>query len=576
MRRFDIRYSTILLCSAVGLVLFGMSRPPADEAQWILCLWLAAIPATKLGLDAIPFQLHVKNSQRSLQSLTVIIAVGFGMLSLQLLRNQVIWSRYLAEQVVVNQSTGETSSNVRALMLSARAFRGSISDRNQIILAETSVGADGRTARRYPTDNPSAFTPLLGVVNLRYGMSGLEASYADYLIGDRNIIGRFVRMLNGQSAKGDNLELTIDAALQQDVAAILAGRIGAGVVLDPRTGAVLAMVSTPSYNPYALTSNLDADRLADQNRMDATWQQLLDPRYNQPLLNRAIQGRYPPGSIFKLVTAAIALENAGVARPDQITCPELLDVELGAPAVVNAIPNLLQFTGDPASLRTVIGFSCNTAFAQYALRLGGYRMIAGAEKFGFAVPDKPDEAITMTDLPMLASLIYKNNKFLDRLPGLADTGYGQGELQVTPLQMALVAATIGNNGVIMRPYIVERVVRANGTELYQHTNFPAGRAISNNTAVILRDAMRFAVTDGFGKAAQVVDGVVVGGKSGTAEYGGPDTHAWFVALAPIDNPRFAMAVLIENGGEGSAIGASLAGQILRAAFARIPLVIPAP
>jgi peptidoglycan glycosyltransferase len=574
MSRFVIQ--RILLLSAIGLLVFGMAQPPEHESAWLLCLWLAAIPVAILGLGEIPLLLRVNDTQRSLQSLTIIIAIGFGMLSLQLLRNQVIWSRYLADRVVVNQGTGETSSNVRALMLSARTFRGSMSDRNNTILTDTIVGADGRTARRYPTDNPSAFTPVLGVVNSRYGVSGLEASYADYLTGDRNIIGRFVRMINAQPAKGDNLELTIDAALQQDVAAILAGRVGAGVVLDPSTGAVLAMVSTPSYNPNDLTSNLDVDRLTDQTRMDAAWQQLLNPANNQPLLNRTIQGRYPPGSTFKLVTAAIALENAGVARPDDITCPEQFEVEPGAPPVVNAIPNLMRFTGDPASLRTVIGFSCNTAFAQYALRLGAFRLLAGAEKFGFAVPDKPGEAITMTDLPTLASLIYNNDNFLDRLPGLADTGYGQGELQVTPLQMAMVAATIGNNGVLMRPYIVERVVRANGTELYKHTSFPVGRPISNRSATILRDAMRFAVTDGFGKAAQTVEGVAIGGKSGTAEYGGPNTHAWFVALAPIEKPRFAVAVLIEDGGEGSGIGASLAGQILRAAFTHMPVVTPAP
>jgi len=574
MTRFVVQ--RILLFSAIGLLLFGMSRPPDQESQWLLCLWLAAIPVAMLGLGEIPLLLRVNDTQRSLQSLTIIIAIAFGMLSLQLLRNQVIWSQYLADRVVVNQSTGETASNVRTLMLTSRTFRGTIRDRNKNILTETVVGADGRTARRYPTNNPSAFTPVLGVVNARYGVSGLEASYADYLTGDRNSIGRFVRLINAQPAQGDNLELTIDASLQQDVVAILAGRVGAAVVLDPHSGAVLAMVSSPSYNPIDLTINLDADRVSEQTRMDAAWQQLLDPANNQPLLNRAIQGRYPPGSTFKLVTAAIALENSGIARPDDITCPEQFAVEPGAPPVVNAVHNLLRFTGDPASLRNVIGFSCNTAFAQYALRLGAFRLIAGAEKFGFAVPAKPNEAVTMTDLPTLASLLYNNDNFLDRLPGLADTGYGQGELQVTPLQMAMVAATIGNNGVLMRPYIVERVVRSNGTELYTHMGFPVGRAISNRSATILRDAMRFAVTDGFGKAAQAVEGVAVGGKSGTAEYGGPNTHAWFVALAPIENPRFAVAVLIENGGEGSGVGASLAGQILRAAFNDVPGGTPAP
>lgn len=574
MTRFVIH--RIVLFIAIGLLVFGMSRPPEHESQWLICLWLASIPIAILGLGEIPLLLRVNDTQRSLQSLTIIIAIGFGMLSLQLLRNQVIWSKYLANLVVVNQSTGETASNVRTLMVTSRTFRGAISDRNNTVLVESIVRPDGRTTRHYLTDNPSAFTPLLGVVNARYGVSGLEASYAEYLTGDRNVIGRFVRMLNSQPTKGDNLELTIDSALQQKVAAILAGHVGAGIVLDPSTGAILAMVSAPSYNPNDLTSNLDADPFTDQTRMDAAWQQLLDPANNQPLLNRAIQGRYPPGSTFKLVTAAIALENAGVARPDEITCPEQLTVEPGAPPVVNAVHNLKRLTGDPASLRTVIGFSCNTAFAQYALRLGVFRMLAGAEKFGLAVPDKSDEAITMTDLPTLASLMYNNDNFLARLPGLADTGYGQGELLVTPLQMAMVAATIGNNGVMMRPYIVERVVRANGTEMYKHTSFPVGRSISSHSAAILRDAMRFAVTDGFGKAAQAVEGVAVGGKSGTAENGGPFTHAWFVALAPIENPRFAVAVLIENGGEGSRIGASLAGQILRAAFSDIPLASPKP
>jgi peptidoglycan glycosyltransferase len=234
--------------------------------------------------------------------------------------------------------------------------------------------------------------------------------------------------------------------------------------------------------------------------------------------------------------------------------------------VVNAVPDLARFTGNPASLRSVVAFSCNTAFAQYALRLGSSRLLAGSERFGLTVPEKPSEAVIMSDLQTLPSLVYANSGFLDRLPGLADTGYGQGELQVTPLEMAMVTATIGNDGVLMHPYLVERVTRVNGVELYTHRAFAIRRAIASHTAKVVRDAMRFAVTDGFGKAAQAVDGVAVGGKSGTAEYDGVHTHAWFVALAPIENPRFAVAVIIEAGGEGSGVGAATAGQILRAAF----------
>ncbi len=555
----------ILLFVSIGILLFGISRPPEQESLWLVCVWLASVPVTILALRQIPLQLRVNDTQNSLQSLITVIAVLFGMLSLQLMRNQVIWSKYLEQKTSVNETTGETLSNIRLLNSSLTTVRGEMRDRNGTPIVTSVVGPHGYASRAYPVDNPSAFAPVVGMLNYRYGVSGLEASYADYLTGDRNMLGRFLRMFNPQPAKGDDIELTIDASLQQAVARIMANNVGAAVVLDPRTGAVLAMVSAPTFNPQALAMDVNQERIADQERIDANWQSLLDPANNQPLLNRAIQGHYPPGSTFKLVTAAIALEHAGIARPDDITCPETLEVEPGAPPVVNAVTDLARFTGDPASLRSVIAFSCNTAFAQYALRLGQYRLVSGAERFGMAIPSKPDEAIVMDDMPTLPSLIYANSGFLERLPGLADTGFGQGELQVTPLEMAMVAATIGNDGVLMRPYIVERVVRGNGTEVYRHGATAVRRAVSSRTAATIRDAMRMAVKEGFGKAAQSVEGMDIGGKSGTAEYDGIHTHAWFVALAPIENPRFAVAVVLEAGGEGSGIGAATAGQIIRAA-----------
>lgn len=559
-------FHKILLWTSVAVLIYGISRPPEQESIWLLCLWVASIPVALLALDQIPLELRINQTQKSLQSLTIIIAIAFGMLSLQLLRGQVIWSKYLEQKTSVNEATGETMSNIRLLGESLTTVRGQMRDRNGRAIVTTAIGTNGYTARTYPVDDPSAFAAVVGMFSHRYGVSGLEASYADYLTGNRNVISRFLRMINPQPVQGDDIELTIDVALQQAVARIMADHVGAAVVLNPRTGAVLAMVSMPTYNPADITMDVTQERTSDQARIDANWQRLIADNNNQPLLNRAVQGRYPPGSTFKLVTAASALESAGIARPDDITCPETLDVEPGAPPVVNAVPNLANRTGNPASLRTVIAFSCNTAFAQYALRLGESRLLKTAEQFGLTTPDNPQKGVVMTDLPTLTSLAYVNPDFLDRLPGLADTGYGQGELLVTPLQMAMVGATIGNDGVLMQPYLVERVTRANGSVLYQHRAFAVRRTIATRTAATLRDAMRFAVTDGFGKAAQAVDGVAVGGKSGTAEYDGVHTHAWFVALAPIENPRFAVAVVIEAGGEGSGIGAATAGQILRAAF----------
>lgn len=559
----------LLLWSVLIPLVFGMTRPPEEEWVWLLCLWVSVVPATILALQQIPMNLKVDQSHRALQSLTIVFIIGFGLLSLQLLRQQVIWSKYLADKVVLLPSTGEAYSNVRHVMADARVNRGNIVDRTGLVLADMVVAEDGRTARTYPLKNPTAFVPLLGVVSPRYGVSGLEASYEDYLTGNRNAVGSFFRTLSNEPAQGDNVELTIDARLQQAAYELLAGRIGAVVVLDSTTGAVLAMASSPSYNPYDLTIDLTADRVTDQARITANWARLTDPVANQPLLNRAIQGRYPPGSTFKLVTAAAVLEHAAVTNPDDITCPESFESEIGAPPVVNAVAKLGDRTGNPASFRNVLAFSCNTAFAQYALRLGSVRFIASAERMGFVGPNRLNDAIVLDDLPTEASTLYVQPDFLTRPAALADTGYGQGELLVTPLQMALVASLIANDGVIMQPFLVQRVTRPNGNELYRHRPIAIRRAISAKSARIMRDAMRYTITDGFGGAAQVGVPANVGGKSGTAEYGAETTHAWFVAIAPIESPRFAVAVMLEGGGEGSGVGAQLAGQVLQSAFAYV-------
>lgn len=556
----------VLLWSIIVPLVFGMTRPPEEEWVWLLCLWVSVIPATIWAFQQIPLFLKVDRTQRSLQSLTVVLIIGFGLLSLQLLRQQVIWSKYLSDKVVFMPSTGEAYSNIRHVMANARVNRGQIVDRSGLVLADTVMAEDGRTARHYPLNNPRAFTPLLGFVTPRYGVAGLEATYEDYLTGNRNALGRFFRNLNNELVQGDNLELTIDARLQQASFELLANRIGSVVVLDPKTGAVLAMASSPSFSPTELTIDLNADRIADQMRINENWQRLTDPASNQPLLNRAIQGRYPPGSTFKLVTAAAVLEHAAIAKPDEITCPERFESEVGAPPVVNAVAQLRDRTGDPASLRSVLAFSCNTAFAQYGLRLGSTRFIASAERMGFVLPTRTHEAILLEELPTEPSILHVQPDYLLRPAALADTAYGQGELLVTPLQMAMVTALIANDGVMMQPYLIQRVTRTNGNEIYRQRPIAIRRAISAGTARTLREAMRFTITDGFGSGAQVGVPANVGGKSGTAEYGAETTHAWFVAIAPIENPRFAVVVMLEGGGEGSGAGAQLAGQVLQSAF----------
>jgi peptidoglycan glycosyltransferase len=218
----------------------------------------------------------------------------------------------------------------------------------------------------------------------------------------------------------------------------------------------------------------------------------------------------------------------------------------------------------------VYAFSCNTAFAQYAVRLEPERMIDIAGRFDIFTPQRSPGGYTeFSDLPTAASLLYVDPGFLNQPRGLADTGYGQGQLLVTPLQMALTAGAIANDGVMMRPYLVQRVYRPDGSTVREYQPRPIRRTMAATTARRMRDYMSAVARYGFGSSvSDYVPGIAVGGKSGTAEHvPGAVPHAWFIAIAPLEEPRYAVAVMVESGGEGSSVGAALAGQVLAAAFA---------
>jgi penicillin-binding protein A len=559
------------LVAALGLLGYGMLQPVKEDTRWLLALWLAApllLVAARLSLPAQP-----QGFSRSIQNLGLVISLGFAMLSLQLLRQQFVRADTIADMVHVDEQTGQTTSNVRRVIQSLRVQRGKIFDRNDTVLVDTQIVEGGFAVRSYPLADqvgPAAFSNIVGFYSHRYGESGLEASYGDYLSGERDSYGRIRDTLLGKQQVGDNLHLTIDVRLQAAAMRILEGRTGSIVVLDPKTGAVLAMVSRPGFDPRGLAFNPAADRDAENERIEGTWKALNSEGAGQPLLNRPIQGRYPPGSTFKTVTAVGVLEHPNEGRPDEIDCPNTRETEAGAPPVVNALQDLANFTGNPTNLERVYAFSCNTAFAEYAMRLGPDLMADTAEAFDIFRPqDAPELYEGFTDLPTLPSLLYANPGFLNRRAALADTGFGQGELLITPLQMAMIAAAIGNDGVMMQPYLVEQITRPDGSVVVAQGPRAIRRSMSREIAERMRANMRAGVSYGFGKAAQQVDPSValVGGKSGTAEHGpGTTPHAWFIAIAPVEQPRYAVAVMVENGADGAGIGASLAGQTLAAAF----------
>ena len=435
-------------------------------------------------------------------------------------------------------------------------------DRGAILVDGTPVARSERTddelrwLRVY--DSATAYAHLTGYYSFTYGAGlGLERARNAVLAGtdDSLFYQRLSDVVTGRPATGASLELTIDPAVQQAALDALGDRRGAAVALDPRTGAILAMVSRPSYDPNALSShNLTA--------VDEAYRQL-DADPSRPLVNRAIAGDlYPPGSTFKLVAAAAALESGDYQPDTELDGP----LTYTLPGTSTRLPNFGGEACDPEDRPTLarsIEVSCNTSFAWLAGELGADTLRAQAKKFGFGQPLQVPMPVTPSTYP----------ETLDDAQ-LALTGIGQFEVRVTPLQVAMVAAAIANDGVVMTPYLVD-TVRDGDLEVIDKTEpRTLSRAVSGETAQELTAMMELVVEKGSGKAA-AIDGVPVAGKTGTAEYGTQGAaHAWFTAFAPADDPQIAVAVVVESatdswtGETGGLVAAPVARAMLEAGVQR--------
>ena len=591
---------TVFLLAGAAVLVFGLLPetiqpypvPRLNDTQWLMALWGGV---ALLGIGAWLAQPSVQalgtrlNLRSGVFNLALVFSMLFVMLTLQLLRNDFVYA-----QATYNRTPAEggpEENNIRLVLQSLRVRRGDIVDRNNVPLVSSVTAQSGLTSRTYPVADQftiQAFSNILGFSSSRFGLAGLEQQWNDYLTGER---GQALRSIGDalfqRPATGGNMQLTIDARLQQRVWDVLntvgGGNPASAVVLDPRSGAVLALVSTPSFDPRELVVNPDADADIENQRVQAAWDAITSNEA-APLLNRALQGQYVPGSTFKTLTAIGALENPDIlSQPAPLDCPNELPTEAGAPPVVNAVgpPNnpaqapladiIRATTGRPIDLSGVYAFSCNTAFAQLGLRLGAERMIELAQRFHIYLPSQaPERSPDFTDLPTATSLLATENGALNSEAALADTAFGQGQLLITPMQMALIGAAIANDGVMPEPYIVETVNDPqSGAAIYQHRGsldlLDQRRVMSQEVAQQMLPMMREVVTIGFGQAANVNGS---GGKSGSGEAGGGVVHAAFLAAAPVvdGEPRYVVYVQIENGREGSTVGADAAGQILNAAF----------
>ncbi len=437
-------------------------------------------------------------------------------------------------QVFAAPSLNTNAYNTRGLEAEMRIERGLIVARDGVELA-TNRREGPYFLRSYPRGGLTS--PWLGYNSLRYGRAGVERVYNPELSGQIGglAVRNFIDVVTGRPRRGADLLLTLDVPTQEAAVSALGDRKGAVVALDPRSGALLAMVSYPRFDPNSLESN---------------WESLnADP--GKPLFDRALQGRYPPGSVFKVVVAAAGLQE-GVVTPDTPFDDEGSWL-VGGYRVNNFGGNVYG----EHDFSSAFARSINTTFAKVGVEVGAERLHHYAEAFGFGRTVPWSLGGFTGSFPDPAHMDSAH---------VAQVSFGQGELLASPMEMALIACGIANGGTIMRPYVVQEVRDYTGRVVDGATSQAWLTPISSATAAEISSLMVQVVANGTGTRA-AIEGVNVAGKTGTAEVADAESHAWFIGFAPAENPRVAVAILVENAGTGGAVAAPIAREVMRAALA---------
>src|SRR5438105_6029309 len=457
-------------------------------------------------------------------------------------------------QVISAKRLNDNRLNTRQAVKDFSQPRGAIQTADGVVVADSvDTGDQFQRLRRYPTG--PLFAHITGFFSFTFGSEGVERTYNKELTGNAgklklNSIGDLLL----DKKRTANVTMTLTQKLQQVATQALAARKGAVVALDPRNGAVLAMADFPSFDPNPLAAH-------DQKVVRDAWANLtVDPGH--PLLPRTYRERYFPGSTFKVVTASTGLATGDVTT-DHPVYPSLTQLPL--PQTGGQV--LKNFGGERCggALPDVLRVSCNTAFAQMGLDVGAEKLSAGAGAFGFG--RQPP-----LDLPAAARSIFPPaGAFLHDKPALAKSAIGQQDVQASPLEMALVTAAIADQGVIMVPHVMSEVRDSEGQQIEQFAPKQWLRAVSPEVASTMRDLMMGVVTSG--TATRVaLPGTTVAAKTGTAQTGNDTSHTWLVAFAPAEQPRVAVAVIVENQpnvleSTGGVVAAPVARAVLQAALA---------
>jgi penicillin-binding protein A len=466
------------------------------------------------------------------------IAIFCGLLVLALLIRD-NWLQYVrADELNSNQYNRrvliERYANPRGdIIVDGKAITGSVA----------TEGSDFKYKRTY--QDGEMWAPVTGFASQAVGSTQIESIEDGILTGndDSLFFDRTVSLFTGEKERGGNVITTLSSAAQQAAFNGLGDKKGAVAAIDPQTGAILALASTPSYDPSTFAGNFNSDTEAFQT---------LDKDADKPMLNRALRETYPPGSTFKVVTAAAALENGEVTDIDDATdSPDPWPLPLSSDDLTNE-----HGACENATLRVALRDSCNTVFGKLSDDVGNEQMIQQAEKFGFN-----EEQF----VPVRASAsVYPE----DNQPQNAMAGIGQASNRATPLQMAMVAAAVANDGKLMKPYMIDRVSDPNLDPIRQTEPEELSQAVSGENAQKLQDMMETVVEEGTGQQAQI-DGTTVGGKTGTAQHGlnnSEKPYAWFISYAMTDSGSpVAVAVVVED---GAAIRDDITGGGLAAPIAK--------
>ena len=453
------------------------------------------------------------NINKKIIRVLVVVALMF----LSLVTYLLYFNMFSAEKVASNPYNKRQWEDERYVI------RGSIYDCNGEVLAKTEVNGDERT-RVYPYGH--LYSHVIGYYSKVYGKSQLEMKYDKELLGHGDISINFNELRSGY-----DLHLTIDNDLQSYAYDQLNGRNGAVVALEPSTGKILAMVSYPDFNPSA-------------SALEQNWNSIVE-RKDSPLLARATNGLYPPGSTYKIATT-VAAYNAGYATHtfEDNGSFKLDDFK---------VENYGGKSYGNIDLKTAFEVSSNAVFCSLGYELGSENILSNAEAFGI------NKDIN-TDIPVAKSKIeYKKMSNADA----ALVSIGQGQLLMTPLHVAMMGASVANNGSMMKPYLVDSITTSSGMTIGTAKQESLYMPMSSMCAGYLNELMTGVVKEGTGKGA-AISGITVAGKTGTAENETDKDHAWFVGYAPAENPQIAVAVLLEyDGGAGGTNAAPIARNIIR-------------